>query len=187
MRGKMKKIMVLGLALLLPVSAVFAFQAPTQAAPDKPAEEQPPLPKYYEVTPLIGTGAQPSESGIKQLAEKGYKTIINIRTAEEMAKVPYEEKLAGELGLKYFSVPLRGQEPKESQAEAFLRLMEAVKDEKVFVHCTVANRAGALMLIQLALQGGMDLDKAEAEARKIGMTSEALRKFALEYVAKRKK
>jgi protein tyrosine phosphatase (PTP) superfamily phosphohydrolase (DUF442 family) len=84
-------------------------------------------------------------------------------------------------------VPLRGQEPKESQADAFLRVMEASKGEKVFVHCAAANRAGAMMLIQLALQGGMDVERAEAEARKIGMTSEALRKFALDYVAKQKK
>jgi protein tyrosine phosphatase (PTP) superfamily phosphohydrolase (DUF442 family) len=183
----MKRTAFLCFVILLSATAALAFQAPTQTSADKPAEEQPPLPKYYEVTPLIGTGAQPTEAGMKMLAEKGYKSIINFRGAEEMAKFSYEEKLAGELGLKYFAVPLRGQDPRDSQADAFLRLMDASKSEKVYVHCTAANRAGAMMLIQLALQGGMDVKKAEEEARKIGMTSEALHKFALDYIAKQKR
>lgn len=152
--------------------------------PQAPAEEQPPLPRYLELTPRVGTGAQPTEAGIRLLAEKGYKSIINIRTSEEMAKLPFEEKLAAELGIKYFNIPVFGREPKESQALAFLQLMEALKEEKVFVHCAAANRAGAFVMIQRALQDGVDPVTAEAEGVKIGMQSENLRQFAREMIKK---
>ena len=155
--------------------------------PEKPVAEQPPLPRYLELTSLVGTGAQPTEAGIRLLAEKGYKSIINFRTSEEMAKFPYEEKLAAELGMKYFSVPVFGREPKESQAMAFLKLMDALKDEKVFVHCAAANRVGAFMMIQRALQDGVDVKKAEEEGEKVGMRSENLRQFAREMIEKHKK
>jgi protein tyrosine phosphatase (PTP) superfamily phosphohydrolase (DUF442 family) len=139
-----------------------------------------------EVRPNIGTGGQPTEAGLRILADKGYRSIVNFRTAEEMAAIPYEEKLAAELGLKYFSIPFRGQEPKEIQAAAFNQLMDALKDEKVFVHCTIASRVGAMMMIRLALREGMDTQKAEAEATKIGLRSDALRQFAREVIERQR-
>ncbi len=178
---------VFSLLLVMAGPALAQEAKPAQEAPKPAAEETPPLPRYLEVKPLIGTGAQPTEAGLRLLAEKGYKSIVNFRTAEEMAKIPYEEKLSGELGMKYFNIPVSGKEPKEAQALAFLQLMDSLKDEKVFVHCTAANRAGALMMIQMALQGGMDPQKAEAEAIKIGMYSENLRLFAREVIEKHKK
>lgn len=158
---------------------------PKEAA--KPASGQTPIPRYLEVSPKVGTGAQPTEAGMKLLAEKGYTSIINFRTPVEMAPLAYEETMAGELGLKYFSLPVQGQAPKEAQAMAFLKLMNALKNEKVFVHCAAANRAGAFMMIYLALQKKMKVDKAETEATKIGMSSETLRRFALEVIARQKK
>ena len=168
-----------------------ASQSPAVAqppqVPQKPVEEQSQLPRYLELTPRVGTGAQPTEAGIRLLAEKGYKSVINLRTAEEMAEVPYEEKLAAELGMKYFSVPVFGREPKESQAMAFLQLMDALKDERVFVHCAAANRVGAFMMIQRALQDGIDSKVAEQEGEKIGMHSENLREFARKTIEKHQK
>ena len=168
-------------------SPTLSAAAQQPQAPEKPVEEQPPLPRYLELTSRVGTGAQPTEAGIRLLAEKGYRSIINIRTSEEMAKLPYEEKLAAELGMKYFNIPVFGREPKESQALAFLQLMDALKDEKVFVHCAAANRAGAFMMIQRALQDGVDPKTAEQEGEKIGMRSENLRLFAREMIEKHKK
>lgn len=161
-----------------------ADSALPQQAP--PAQEAAPLPKYLEVTPRIGTGGQPTESGMRLLAEKGYTSIINLRTSAEMAPLAYEEKIAGETGLKYFALPVAGAAPREAQALAFLQLMKMMRKEKVFVHCTAANRAGAFMMIYLGLQKKMDLQKADAEAVRIGMRSENLRQFAREMIAKQK-
>lgn len=170
------------LALLIMACAA-AAQAPSSNQSIQPAgEETVPLPRYLEVRPNIGTGGQPTEAGLRILAQKGYTSIVNFRTAEEMAAIPYEERLAAELGLKYFSIPFRGQEPKEVQAAAFNQLMDALKGEKVFVHCTVANRVGGMMMIRLALREGMDVQAAETEAAKIGLRSEALREFARQVI-----
>ena len=154
----------------------------TEQQPRAPKEDAPPIPRFLEVRPNIGTGGQPTEAGMRMLAEKGYRSIINFRTAEEMAVIPHESKLAAELGLKYFSIPFNGQEPREVQAVAFNQLMDALEDEKVFVHCAAANRVGALMMIRLVLKEGLSLEEAEAEAARIGLHSDSLRQFARQVI-----
>lgn len=50
---------------------------------------------------------QPTEQDLAVLAESGTKCIINLRTAEEMAGVEYDEMAAAEaLGLRYELLPI---------------------------------------------------------------------------------
>ena len=83
------------------------FQAPA------PGATVPDLPQYLEVTPLLGTGGQPADAGLKALAEKGYSAVVNLRTAGEKVDLVAEEKRARELGMKYYSVPVAGSAPEE--------------------------------------------------------------------------
>jgi protein tyrosine phosphatase (PTP) superfamily phosphohydrolase (DUF442 family) len=151
-----------------------------EAAKDKPAD----LPKYLELTPRIGTGGQPTTAGFRLLGEKGYKAVINLRTADEGVDLAAEEKAITDMGLKYYSIPVAGREPRDEQAVAFLKLMEDLKDERVFIHCAAANRVGGFMMIHRVLKDGMAQDKAEEEARRIGLRSEDLLKFARDFISR---
>jgi len=145
------------------------------------------IPNYKEVNPKVGTGGQPSSDDLHRLQELGYRAIINLRTDSEGVDLASEKKLAEDLGMRYFNIPVRGSEPRDDQAAEFLRLMEELKESRVFVHCASANRVGSFMLIQLALAEGKPLEEAEKEADAIGLRSEVLRKFAREYVAQHPK
>jgi protein tyrosine phosphatase (PTP) superfamily phosphohydrolase (DUF442 family) len=174
---------------VLPVCMAHApAQAPTSTPAQGPADSaQADLPRYLELTPRVGTGAQPTNVGFRKLAEKGYKAIVNLRTADEGYDLAAEEKLIQQIGLRYFNVPVAGAEPKADQARIFLKVMEELKDEKVFVHCTAANRVGGLMMIQRVLQEGISIEKAEEEAKQIGLRTDILRKFARDYIENNKK
>ena len=165
----------------LPVCLFIAF---TTAAQSPTAEN---LPKYREVDAKLGTGGQPTDAGLRELAKNGYKAIINLRTANEGVDLAAEEKLAKELGLRYVSIPVVTAVPKEEQADEFLKILAELKDEKTFVHCAAANRVGGFVMIQQVMQGGSSLEKAEEEAKQIGLRSENLRQFAKDYIAKKKK
>ena len=131
--------------LLLAPSAV--FQAQTQQAGQETAK--PPIPNFLELSPRIGTGGQPTDNGLKLIAGKGYKSVVNIRSGSESFDIAAEEKQALQLGLRYYMVPFVAKEPSEEQALAFDALMSALKDNKVFVHCGSGNRVGSLMMIYL--------------------------------------
>jgi len=175
-----KKILSLITLILLMMPAAMLSQAP-----EKPQEQaKPPLPNYVELSAGLGTGGQPDETGLKQLAEKGYRTIINIRTSGEEYDRVGEEKQAIQLGLRYYVVPFSSQ---EGQALAFNTLLSAVKGDKVFVHCGSGNRVGALMMIYFALEEGMPADKAEEAAKKAGLRSPQLLEFAKQVIGNHKK
>jgi uncharacterized protein (TIGR01244 family) len=167
-------------ALLLAVSAVLR----AQAQPAGQEQQKPSLPNYVELSSRIGTGGQPTDAGMKQLAEKGYKSIINLRTSGEGVDLAAEERQAMQLGLRYYMVPFNAKEPSEEQALAFCALMSALKENKVFVHCGSGVRVASLMMIYLVLEEGMPPDKAEQEARKVGLRSPDLLEFAKQVIGR---
>ena len=177
-----QRLMMLSILLLAP-SAV--FRAQTQQAGQEISK--PPIPNYLEFSARIGTGGQPTEDGLKLIASKGYKSVINIRSGSETFDMAAEERQALQLGLRYYMVPFVAKEPSEEQALAFNALMSALKDNKVFVHCGSGNRVGSLMMIYLVLEEGMAPDKAEQEAKKIGLRAADLLDFAKRVIAGHKK
>jgi uncharacterized protein (TIGR01244 family) len=186
----MKTLRVLAAFLLILMILPTALPAQGQQTPlTQPTQEKPrpPLPNFVELTPRISTGGQPAEGGLKQLAEKGYQIVINIRASDEEFDRVAEEKQALQLGLRYYVIPFVAKEPSEQQALAFDALMSALKDSKVFVHCGSGNRVGSLMMIYLSLDEGVPVDKAEQEARKIGLHSADLLDFAMKTINKHKK
>jgi len=176
------RIFILFIVLL---AAASTMQAQTPQAGQETAK--PPIPNYVELLPRIGTGGQPTEEGMKLLAEKGYKSIINIRSSSEQFDMAGEEKLAMQLGLRYYMVPFVAREPSEAQALAFNALMSALRDNKVFVHCGSGNRVGSLMMIYLALEEAMPADKAEQEAKKVGLRAADLLEFSKQVIGRHKK
>ncbi len=178
----MPRFMMLMILLMAPATL---FQAQGLEAGQETSK--PPIPNYLEFTPRIATGGQPTEDGMKLVAGKGYKNVINIRSTSETFDFAAEEKQALQLGLRYYMIPFTAKEPSEEQALAFNTLMTALKDDKVFVHCGSGNRVGSVMMVYLVLEEGMAPDKAEQEARKIGLRSPELLDFAKRVIAARKK
>ncbi len=174
----------LTLTVLLIAAALLLRAKEQDTAQEK---SKPPLPNFVELASGIGIGGQPTEEGLKQVAEKGYTCVVNLRSSSEQFDLAGEEKAALQLGLRYFMVPVAVRDPSEAQALAFVTLMSALKGNKVFVHCTVGARAASLMMIYLALGEGMPPDKAEEEAGKMGLRSPNLLEFARKVIAARKK
>jgi uncharacterized protein (TIGR01244 family) len=144
------------------------------------------LPQFTEVTPSIATAGQPTAEGFKKLAANGYKAVINLRTDKEPVDLAAEEKLVRSLGMRYYSVPVLGTDLQESRAEEFLKLMRDLGDDKRVIHCAAANRAGAFLMMHRVLADGLTVEQAEAEARRVGLRSEPLARFAKDVIEKQK-
>ena len=55
-------------------------------------------------------------------------------------------------------------------------------NQPVYIHCGSANRVGALWLIKRVVVDGWPVDKAMSEAEAIGLHSDNLKAFALDYI-----
>lgn len=125
-------------------------------------------------------GATPPEA-MAELRNRGFTTVINFRTAGERGATTNAGQEAAEAaGLRYIHLPFR--EPTAELAESFLEAVADPANQPVYIHCGSANRVGAMWLIKRVKQDGYAVDDALAEAEAIGLSSAALREFALDYV-----
>jgi protein tyrosine/serine phosphatase len=67
--------------------------------------------------------------------------------------------------------------------DRFLETIANKDNQPVYIHCASASRVGAFWLVKRVLQDGWTVEKAIEEARLIGLSSPALEKFALDYIA----
>ena len=168
------RILITLVALLLPAIPVMS-------------QEVPPIRNFLRVNKEFCTGGQPRLEHLQMLKDEGVKAIINLRAPGEH-RAAEEEAKAKELGLRYFNIPVVFGEPKEEQATEFLKITDDPKNRPAFIHCAGAIRVGAFWLIRRVLRDGWTIEKAEEEAKKIGLReSPHLNEFARRYIESHRK
>lgn len=139
-----------------------------------------------EITPVhkldeIYLAGQPTEQDIAVLKENGFKTIISLRKSEE---VSWDEADAIEKqGIQFVHVPFQGEG--ELTPEVFDKVLKTLCDKEqqpLLLHCGSANRVSALWYAHRVLNGNLNHEEAQAEARTAGLRNEAYLDKAREYV-----
>lgn len=117
----------------------------------------------------VVTGGQPSASDLKVLKQRGFGTIINLRTAGE--DLGFDEAAeAKALGLTYVSIPVSVGEGLDVETAVKLRAALAQSNAPTLVHCGSGNRVGALYAIGAYHLDGASLESALEVGRKAGLT-----------------
>ncbi|MGH7653921.1 MAG: beta-lactamase hydrolase domain-containing protein [Gemmatimonadaceae bacterium] len=128
--------------------------------------------RFAKVGDDLFIAGQPTERGLRELKARGVTTVVNLRTAPEMARVGFDEaKLAAELGMTYVYLPVRGDSAtpySPATVDAFAAAMTSAKG-KVLLHCTIAWRASHLWAAYLIKDRGVDVPAALANARAINL------------------
>ena len=106
---------------------------------------------------------------------------------ESGANVDAEQTAATAVGLKYFHVPFNGASPDPAAADRFLAAITTPGAEPAFIHCAGGNRAATMWLIKRLAVDHWDVDRATTEATALGMTSPALKQFAITYAQSHKR
>jgi len=142
---------------------------------------------FLRVNENFCTGGQPPLEALTQLKAEGVKAIINLRTPAEYDSAAEAAK-AKELGFRYFNIPVVYNDPKDEQADEFLKLTDDPANRPAFIHCTAAIRVGAFWMIRRVMRDHFTLDQAEEEAQKVGLRNAPhLVAFARKYIETHKK
>jgi uncharacterized protein (TIGR01244 family) len=142
--------------------------------------------RFFRVDKEVCTGGQPKLVHLEKLKAEGVKTIINLRPPSEH-QAAKEEAKAKELGLRYFNIPVAFGNPKDQQVEEFLKLTDDPANRPMFIHCAAAIRVGAFWMIRRVLRDGWTVEKADEEAKKLGLTNQDWQDFATDYIERHKK
>lgn len=159
---------------------LLAASAPAQ-------KEAPDIRNFLRVSEEFCTGGQPRLEHLAQLKEQGVRAVINLRRPSEH-RAEEEEAEAKRVGLRYFNIPVAFAEPKDEQADEFLKITDDAANRPAFIHCTAAIRAGAFWMVRRVLRDGWTIEKAEEEAARVGLReSPHLNEWARAYIERRRK
>ncbi len=130
--------------------------------------------------------SQPHPEDFKLAKDVGIKTVVNLRKKEELEWD--EQAHVKKLGMEYKHIPF--QSPAELTDIVFDQIRKLLKDKTqrpLLLHCSSANRVGAVWLAHRVLDGGLPYDEALAEAKQVGLKLPAYEEKAKDYIQRNKK
>jgi uncharacterized protein (TIGR01244 family) len=138
---------------------------------------------YTRIDATVACAGATTVDAIPKLKAEGFKTIVNLRLATESgADVEASSKAAAVAGLTYVHIPFSGADPRTEAVDQFLATVKDPRNSPVYIHCAGAGRAGMMWMIKRVMVDGWPVDKATEEAARIGMSSDRLKNFALDYL-----
>lgn len=124
----------------------------------------------HQPMPGLYTAGQPSEADWKALRARGIRTVINLRTPQELeGRNEAAEVRAADM--RYVEIPVAGADG--INADNAMRLHAALQPGHgggVLVHCASANRAGALLALEQKEYDGITPEAALTLGQQAGVT-----------------
>jgi uncharacterized protein (TIGR01244 family) len=120
-------------------------------------------------------------AALVEVKKLGYAAVINLRVASEPgAEIDASAAAAQAAGLRFIHLPFNASAPDPMLVDKFIAAISDPRNQPVFIHCASANRAAALWMVKRMVVDKWDANRAATEATALGMTSAALRTFAIE-------
>jgi uncharacterized protein (TIGR01244 family) len=174
--------------LLLAVTLVIPIAVSMALAQTKVTKQTVPgITNFASVETTVACAGAVTPAGVAEIKKMGFTAIFNLRMANEPgADIDAETAAAKEAGIKFFHLPFNTSAPDPAVVDRFLKTISEKGNEPAFIHCASGNRASAMWLIKRVLVDKWDIDRASAEAADLGLTNQALKTFALDYISKHK-
>lgn len=124
---------------------------------------------------------------LAEVKKLGYASVINLRMATEPgAQIDASADAARAAGLQFIHLPFNASSPDAMLVDKFIAAVTDPKNQPAFIHCASANRAAALWMVKRMVVDRWDADRAATEAGALGMTSAALKTYAIEQAQTRR-
>jgi uncharacterized protein (TIGR01244 family) len=169
---------ILAAALAL-ASTVAGAQTPVTKA------SVPGIVNFSKVETTVACAGATTPAALAEVKKMGYNSVINLRTAGEAgAEIDAEAAAAKTAGINYIHLPFNAQAPDPALVDNFLKAITDKANQPAFIHCASANRAAALWMVKRIAVDKWDVAQATTEAEALGLTSPALKAFAIEQAQK---
>ena len=139
-----------------------------------------------KINDQVTVGPQPSEDDLQQLSQQGFKTVVNFR-AEGEDKQPLSPAAEGDKvqanGMEYLNIPVSMKSMGPELADQF-RDQYPNLPKPVFAHCKSGKRAGAMVMMHMAVEQGMTGEQTLQKAEEMGFECDQpeLEQFVKDYV-----
>ncbi|MEH2193287.1 MAG: sulfur transferase domain-containing protein [Nostoc sp.] len=134
----------------------------------------------------LSAAGQLTPEELKQAAQEGFKSVLNLRSPDEAGFLSDEQQQAQAAGLQYANIPLKASEPNQELTEAAIQEIENLP-KPILIHCAAGARAGGIALIANAISEGLTHEEISQKAQELGLNLEQphLKQFLLDkYILK---
>ncbi len=115
---------------------------------------------YVQLTEKIATSGQLTEEQFGDIAQHGYRAVINLAMPDSTGAMDNEGAIVTSHGLSYFHIPVPFDAPGKEHLAVFLKLMAALEGERVWVHCAKNYRVSAFMFHHQKWMHGLSTEEA---------------------------
>jgi uncharacterized protein (TIGR01244 family) len=120
-----------------------------------------------QINENLTTTGQVIPEQLKQAVQEGFKSILNLRSSDELGFSKDEQQVAEALGLHYVNVPLKLEALDEELITRILAELDQLPKPAV-IHCAASLRSTAIALLSVAIQEGLTPEQTIARARNLG-------------------
>jgi len=145
-----------------------------------------PLPERLAGTSDLEEAVSAADVLVVGVPSHGFRAVLDMRTEAEGHDAARERALVEAAGMRYLSLPVSSEAPRPEQIAEFTRAVKDAGNHPLFVHCASGNRVGAFWLAYRVVEDGWAVERALEEAERVGLRSEKLKRFALDYVESRR-
>jgi uncharacterized protein (TIGR01244 family) len=124
--------------------------------------------KVRQINQDLAIAGQPSLEEIQQLAAAGYRSIVNLRSPDEIGFLTHEQQKVERLGLQYLNIPIQLSAINPEFALGVVQKI-AVMPSPVLLHCDSGTRSSIIALIQIALKQGIGAEQTLQNAANLGL------------------
>lgn len=127
---------------------------------------------------------------LEQAQQEGFRSVLNLRSPDELGFWKNEQEAAESLGLHYVNLPLKLEKLDEAIVNKILRRLDQLP-KPVLIHCAAGMRSAAIAFIKTAIQEGLTPEQTFDRARSLGfyyvdctLVSPHLKQRFVDYVEK---
>jgi len=106
-----------------------------------------PAPNRVDVSPRLLTSGQPTKAFLETLKDQGYEAVVYLAPPTVGDALAEEPRIVGRQGLVYVNIPIAWEKPTAADFQSFTRVMQALGERKVYVHCQMNLRASSMVFL----------------------------------------
>ncbi|HEY9621412.1 MAG TPA: protein tyrosine phosphatase family protein [Crinalium sp.] len=125
---------------------------------------------------------------LQQAIQEGFKSVLNLRSPDELGFLKTEQELVEGLGLNYAHVPFKLEALSEELIDQILLQLEQLP-KPVVVHCAAGMRSTTIALLSIAVREKLTVEETLAIARSLGfgffdysLINPKIKQFFVDYV-----
>ena len=144
---------------------------------------------FAKLETTVACGGATTPEAVPELKKMGFASIINLRLPigsrrQRRRRSRRREGRRHQLLQHPVQRPVAGSRRWPTSSS---RRSPTPGNEPAYIHCAAGNRAGAMWMIKRLVVDHWDTDKAFTEATALGLTSPALKQFAIDYAQTHKR